>query len=143
MHPELTLILVLVGLIVGAILVRRGGMWQRCVFDAVAFLVVSGVLFNRMISPLSRPTGATPQAVDLLGVLLTAWWILCARLIVYVPRLLARRHSSRQSKLFSDLSAAAIFIVTAFIILNSVFDVPVKGLLATSGVVAIVLGLAL
>ncbi len=78
MHPELTLILVLVGLIIGAILVRRGGMWQRCVFDAVAFLVVSGVLFNRAISPLSRPVGATPQAVDLLGVLLTAWWILCA-----------------------------------------------------------------
>jgi small-conductance mechanosensitive channel/CRP-like cAMP-binding protein len=143
MRPEFTLILLLLCLIVGAAVIRRGGIWQRCLFDAIAFIVVSSVLFTRAINPLSRPTGATPEDVALLGVLLTAWWILCARLIVYVPRLLARRGHSRQSKLFSDLSAAAIFIVTGFIILNSVFDVPVKGLLATSGVVAIVLGLAL
>ncbi|MBB6186020.1 cyclic nucleotide-binding domain-containing protein [Rhodanobacter sp. MP7CTX1] len=144
MLPELTQILVLVCLIVGAIVIRRGGMWQRCLFDAIAFLVVSGLLFEGAISPLSRPAGITPQAVDLLAILLTAWWILCARLIVYLPRLLSWRHrSSRQSKLFSDLSAAAIFLVTGFIVLNSVFDVPVKGLLATSGVLAIVLGLAL
>ncbi len=144
MRPELILILVLVCLIVGAIIIRKGSMWQRCLFDAIAFLVVSGVLFNRDINPLARPTAASSQAVDLLAVLLMAWWILCARLIVYLPRLLLwRNHSSRQSKLFSDLSAAAVYIVTGFIILNSVFNVPVKGLLATSGVVAIVLGLAL
>jgi small-conductance mechanosensitive channel/CRP-like cAMP-binding protein len=144
MGMELTVILVLVCLIVGAIVVRKFGMWQRCIFDAIAFLVVSGVLYDRAINPLSRPTGVTPEAMDLLAILLTAWWILCARLIVYLPRMLSWRHrSSRQSKLFSDLSAAAIFLVTGFIILNSVFDVPVRGLLATSGVLAIVLGLAL
>lgn len=144
MRPELTLILVLVCLIAGAIVIRRGGMWQRCVFDAIAFVAVSGVLFNRSINPFASPTGATPEAVHLLALVLTAWWILCARLIVYVPRLFSRRPlSSRQSKLFSDLSVAVIFIVTGFIILNSVFGVPVKGLLATSGVAAIVIGLAL
>jgi small-conductance mechanosensitive channel/CRP-like cAMP-binding protein len=144
MRLELTLILVLVCLAVGAIVIRRGSMWQRCLFDAIAFLVVSGVLFDRAISPLSSPTGATSQTVGLLSVLLMAWWILCARLIVYLPRLLLwRRRSPRQSKLFSDLSAAAIFLVTGFIVLSSIFGVPVRGLLATSGVVAIVLGLAL
>jgi small-conductance mechanosensitive channel/CRP-like cAMP-binding protein len=144
MRLELVLVLLLVCLIVGAIVIRRAGMWQRCLFDAIAFLAVSGVLFDRAISPLARPTGVTPQAEDLFAVLLTAWWILCARLIVYLPRLWLWRHRSlRQSKLFSDLSAAAIFLVTGFIVLNSVFDVPVKGLLATSGVLAIVLGLAL
>lgn len=144
MRLELVLILVLACLIVGAIIIRKSSMWQRCLFDAIAFLAVSGVLFSRDINPLSRPAGTSPQAVDLLAVLLMAWWILLARLIVYLPRvLLWRQHSSRQSKLFSDLSAAAVYIVTAFIVLNSVFNVPVKGLLATSGVVAIVLGLAL
>jgi small-conductance mechanosensitive channel/CRP-like cAMP-binding protein len=144
MRPELTLILLLVGLIVGTVVARRGRMWQRCLFDAIAFLAVSGVLFYRDISPFVRPTSGTSQAVDLLALVLTAWWILCARLIVYMPRLLLWRHrSSRQSKLFSDLSAAVIFLVTGFIVLNSVFNIPVKGLLATSGVLAIVLGLAL
>lgn len=144
MRPELMQILLLVGLIAGAIGIRRAGMWQRCIFDLLAFFALSCVLFYRAVSPLSRPIGSNAQSVDLLAILLTVWWMLCARLLVYLPRLLSRRsHSSRQSKLFSDLSAAAIYLVTGFIILNSVFDVPVKGLLATSGVVAIVLGLAL
>ncbi len=56
---------------------------------------------------------------------------------------LHRDRRARQTTLFSDLFGAAIYIATALIILNSVFALPVTGLLATSGVLAIVLGLAL
>jgi hypothetical protein len=54
-----------------------------------------------------------------------------------------RNQRTSQTTLFSDLFGAAIYIATALVVLNSVFSLPVNGLLATSGVVAIVLGLAL
>jgi small-conductance mechanosensitive channel len=44
---------------------------------------------------------------------------------------------------FSDLLAGAIYLTAALIVLNLVLDLPIRGLLATSGVIAIVLGLAL
>jgi CRP-like cAMP-binding protein len=50
---------------------------------------------------------------------------------------------SREARLFFDLVAAAIYVGTALIVLKLVLALPVGGLLATSGVVAIVLGLAL
>src|SRR5208282_4207084 len=59
------------------------------------------------------------------------------RFVVY------RDRRSRGGRLFSDLLAAAIYIATAAAVLNSVFALPVTGVVATSGVAAIVLGLAL
>ena len=49
----------------------------------------------------------------------------------------------RETQLISDLLAGAIYIATALAVINFVFGVPIGGLVATSGVVAIVLGLAL
>ena len=43
----------------------------------------------------------------------------------------------------SDLLAGAIYTATGLAVVNFVFDVPIGGLIATSGVIAIVLGLAL
>jgi CRP-like cAMP-binding protein len=48
-----------------------------------------------------------------------------------------------ESRILSDLMAAGIYIATGLAITNFAFSVPVGGLLATSGVIAIVLGLAL
>jgi small-conductance mechanosensitive channel/CRP-like cAMP-binding protein len=73
-----------------------------------------------------------------------AWWLLGARLIVTAIWLgFHRNQRTSQTTLFSDIFGAAIYIATALVVLNSVFSLPVNGLLATSGVVAIVLGLAL
>jgi CRP-like cAMP-binding protein len=54
-----------------------------------------------------------------------------------------RDPKSRQARLFSDLTAAVIYATSILIILNSVLDLNVASLLATSGVIAIILGLAL
>jgi small-conductance mechanosensitive channel/CRP-like cAMP-binding protein len=72
------------------------------------------------------------------------WWLVGARLVVTATAVaLGRDARSRQARLFSDLVAGVIYITAALIVLNSVLGLPVKGVLATSGVIAIVLGLAL
>ncbi|MBE7213320.1 MAG: mechanosensitive ion channel family protein, partial [Gluconacetobacter diazotrophicus] len=49
----------------------------------------------------------------------------------------------RESRIVSDLLAAVIYVAAALGVVAFVFGIPVRGLLATSGVIAIVLGLAL
>jgi small-conductance mechanosensitive channel/CRP-like cAMP-binding protein len=49
----------------------------------------------------------------------------------------------REARLFPDLTAAAIYTAAVSVVLISVLSLPIGGLLATSGVLAIVLGLAL
>jgi CRP-like cAMP-binding protein len=49
----------------------------------------------------------------------------------------------RETQIISDLLAGAIYTTTALAVINFVFDVPIRSLIATSGVIAIVLGLAL
>jgi Na+/phosphate symporter len=48
-----------------------------------------------------------------------------------------------EGKLVQDLLSALIYLAAGFAIIAYVFDLPIQGLLATSGVIAIVLGLAL
>ena len=49
----------------------------------------------------------------------------------------------REGKLVHDLLAGLIYLAAVFAIIAYVFDLPIQGLLATSGAIAIILGLAL
>jgi small-conductance mechanosensitive channel/CRP-like cAMP-binding protein len=72
------------------------------------------------------------------------WWLLAARTGVTLVRLLVvLEHRPRETRIVSDLMAGGIYLATLLAIVNFVFSVPIAGLLATSGVIAIVLGLAL
>ena len=48
-----------------------------------------------------------------------------------------------EGRLIQDLLSALIYLAATFAIIAYVFDLPVQGLLVTSGAIAIVLGLAL
>ena len=72
------------------------------------------------------------------------WWIVVARSAIGFARLMVIiEHRPRESQIISDLVAGAIYLAAVLAIVNFAFDVPVGGLLATSGIIAIVLGLAL
>jgi small-conductance mechanosensitive channel/CRP-like cAMP-binding protein len=72
------------------------------------------------------------------------WWMLAAGVAISLVRLLVvLEHRPRETQIVSDLIAGAIVIATLLAIVNFVLGVPIAGLLATSGVIAIVLGLAL
>jgi small-conductance mechanosensitive channel/CRP-like cAMP-binding protein len=76
--------------------------------------------------------------------LVAAWWLLLARSTIAGGKLLLginRQHHS--ARLLSDLVAGVVYLGGVLAVLDLDFDVSVTGLMATSGVIAIVLGLAL
>ena len=67
-----------------------------------------------------------------------AWFLVCfLRAFVIVER------RPREGKLLQDLLAGLIYLAALFTIVSDAFDLSIQGLLATSGVIAIVFGLAL
>jgi small-conductance mechanosensitive channel/CRP-like cAMP-binding protein len=117
----------------------------RLAVDGACFAVISGYFVWQGIFPMFPPLNGDSDAGALtLRVVGGAWWLFGARLTVaFLWFTLHRDRRSRETRLFSDLSAAAIYVATGLVVLNSVFALPVTGVVATSGVVAIVLGLAL
>jgi small-conductance mechanosensitive channel len=78
-----------------------------------------------------------------------AWWILGAWLIRSLLTLVLRRtifpndYQPHARRLFADLASGMLYIVAFFGIMDTVLKQPISTFLATSGVLAIVLGLAL
>src|ERR1700734_1321993 len=136
-------------LLLGATLIpyRRTSwpLWLRAVWDIGLFLILSLLLRQVIGSPLS-PHFVRSRPDDLFWEKLVAagWWIVGARSAMCIARLvIVLERRPRETKIVSDLLAGAIYIAAILAIVNFVFAVPIGGLLATSGVVAIVLGLAL
>jgi small-conductance mechanosensitive channel len=77
-------------------------------------------------------------------IVVTVWWLLAARFAVEITRtsVLIKRVAG-EGRLFSDLLAGLIYLAVALTIIKTVFSFPIGGLVATSGIIAIVLGLAL
>jgi small-conductance mechanosensitive channel/CRP-like cAMP-binding protein len=131
--------------VVGILIFRRFPLRVRIAVDALCFAAVTIYFVWHGILPIFPPLGGNGDITAFsLRAIGGAWWVLAARLLVATLWVaLHRDRRSREARLFSDLTAAAIYIATGMIILNSVFALPITGLVATSGVVAIVLGLAL
>jgi len=131
--------------VVGVLALRRLSDLVRVTFDIVCFSAISGYLLKEGVAPIfPSPSEPIDSRALWLRVAAGAWWRLGARIAVYGLRfLLHRDRHSREARLFSDLSAAAIYIATVAVVLSSVFAFPVTGIVATSGVAAIVLALAL
>jgi small-conductance mechanosensitive channel/CRP-like cAMP-binding protein len=89
------------------------------------------------------PGWSAPERL-LVGFLEILWWLGAAWLTSGFLRafvILGRKPT--EAKLVQDLLAALIYLAAIFAIVANVLDLPVKGLLATSGALAIVIGLAL
>ena len=117
----------------------------RVAVDVLCLAAAGVVLYRHGITPLTLPSiGSSDSPAIWLRAVAVAWWILSARVIVAVLYFTSRHdRKSRETKLFIDLAAAAIYLGASLIVLKSVLALSVGGLVATSGVVAIVLGLAL
>jgi small-conductance mechanosensitive channel/CRP-like cAMP-binding protein len=145
MTPTVWSVAILVAAAAGLLALRTLSRRVRIAFDIACLIALSVVLDERGASPFLGSSAAAPETVALwLRLLIVAWWLASARLVVgvlYFALRHDRRH--RSTKLVVDLIAAAIYVGTVVIVLKSVLALPVTGLFATSGVVAIVLGLAL
>ena len=116
----------------------------RYLFDVVCFVGASFILFRHQTPLLPGNGGAADASSSWLHAVAGIWWLLGARVLVAVMSFtLNRNRQWREARLFPDLTAAAIYTAAVLVVLISVLALPIGGLLATSGVLAIVLGLAL
>lgn len=111
-----------------------------CTFTAVTFLLYAtvGSPFHPRFSPAAGGMNFWEHVVE------GCWWLLGATLGINLVRLfVVLEHRPRETQIMSDLLAGAISVTALLGIVNFVLGVPIAGLLATSGVIAIVLGLAM
>ncbi len=111
----------------------------------VLFVLLTAVLITQGIEPYS-----TAQHLDrtwtsiFYGAAKATWWIGGALMLVSSVRLfLIFEGRPREGRLVQDLIAGLIYIGASLSIIAYVFNVPVGTLIATSGVIAVILGLAL
>jgi len=116
----------------------------RYLFDFICFVGASFILFLHHTAPLTGKGAEGNDSSLWLNAAAGIWWLLGARLLVAVMSFtLNHNRQWREARLFPDLTAAAIYAAAVLVVLISVLALPIGGLLATSGVLAIVLGLAL
>ncbi|MNW98289.1 Small-conductance mechanosensitive channel [compost metagenome] len=110
----------------------------------VLFLAFTALVINAGVSPLQAPQFTDDRVAQLgataLGIL---WWLYAARVLTEVIGLALMRRIGHSGRLLQDVIGALVFLIAVVAAAGYVLELPVKGLLATSGVVAIVVGLAL
>jgi small-conductance mechanosensitive channel len=133
----------MLGVTVAALVaIRARSVGTRLVVEGLALLALSGCFVVWGASPLTAKSGQ-PGEVLWLRALAVVWWLMGARFLASLMALaLGRDARSRQARLLSDLVAAAIYLTAALVVLNSVLGLQLRGLVATSGVIAVLLGLA-
>jgi len=133
-----------VGVLVSRLLFKQHPIW-RAIARIVFLVLLTLFLLHGGIVPYQSPhSTGTPFRDIIAGTLKIAWWLWAAWFLVGLIRsIVVFERQPREGKLVQDLLSALIYLAAAFAIIAYVFDLPVQGLLATSGAVAIVLGLAL
>lgn len=153
-YPELSAMftdpMILTGVlaICGAIVTRlafRNHPRKRLVGQVLFFLALTLLLLYQGIVPYE----AGPPDVSILqrifiGLAKVVWWINAAwALIAFVRVFLIFERQPREGRLIQDLVVGMIYLGMVLSVVAYVFSVPVGTLIATSGVFAIILGLAM
>ncbi len=124
---------------------RRRPLWLRLVIRIVVLVVLTWLMRLAVGSPVEpRLAVGLPGERIWAQLVEIGWWMVGARVAVGILRfVVVVENRPRETQIVSDLLAAGIYIATALSVINFVFGVPITGLVATSGVVAIIFGLAL
>ena len=116
----------------------------RLALRALMFGLSSYVLFSHGMNPLREaPWPGEPVRHLLAQILEVVWWLQGARLLTVVLDRLVLPETWHKERLFQDVLGALVFLAAAVGAIAFVLQLPVRGLLATSGAVAVVLGLAI
>jgi len=123
----------------------RWPLWARACWRVAAFAVLTILVYQLLGSPFAPSFDAVNSGERLWQKIIElGWWVIAAQCAIGLVRVFVVFETKpRESRIVSDLLAGVIYLVALFAIINFVFAVPIGGLVATSGVIAIVLGLAL
>ena len=143
-HPLFcALILILLDLGLWRLISSRGSEWKLLV-RVLIFTLFSAVLFNEGLNPMEPAPWADNVPLHLAATgLQIGWWLFGARTLTVVIGAVMMQRVGHTGRLLQDLLGAVIFLIAIIAALAYVLDLPVKGVLATSGALAIIVGLAL
>ncbi len=137
-------ILVVVGTFVSRIMLRhqRAG---RLIGQIAFFVCLTALLFYHGIVPYEpSPPQDSVTLRTFTGFAKIVWWVNGAWVLIACVRLfLIFERKPREGRLLQDLIVGVIYLGAILSIVGNVFSVPIGTLIATSGVFAIILGLAL
>jgi small-conductance mechanosensitive channel/CRP-like cAMP-binding protein len=143
--PPLYIVLVgLAGIVVWRVIPQRLST-TRLVVQIAFFLTMSVLLLDGAVVPYEPIQGnETTAGAILVSSAKVLWWVhLAWALIGFVRIYLVFERKPREARLLQDLVVGVVYVGMLLSILAFVFDAPVGTLIATSGVFAIILGLAL
>ena len=125
-------------------LFRRHPIGRAVVRVTFLILLTIALLYRDVVPYQPLVLTGSPFRDAVHAILKIAWWGLAAWFLDGVMRAaIVFRRSPCEAKLLQDLLAGLIYLAALLAIIAYVFDLPIQGLLATSGVAAIILGLAL
>lgn len=132
------------GIVVWLLLSRRRPN-TRLVVQIAFFMVMTAILVGNDIAPHRFEGHGAEDAGALLVISAKLlWWVHLAWAIIGFVRIyLVVEGRPREARLLQDLVVGVVYLGMALSILAFVFGVPIGTLVATSGVIAIILGLAL
>jgi len=118
---------------------------RRLVVQIVFFLALTALLYHYGIAPYEVAPETTPILERIfIAVAKIVWWINAAWVLTGCARVfLIFERRPREGRLIQDLVVGIIYLSAALSIVAYVFQAPIGTLIATSGIFAIILGLAL
>jgi small-conductance mechanosensitive channel len=136
--------LAVAGAVITRVLLRKYPAW-RLVVQLFFFLALTTLLLHARIVPWEVAPEDTPIVERIfVAVAKIVWWVNTSWLLASCARLfLIFERRPREGRLIQDLVAGLIHLGVALSVVAYVFGAPVRTLIATSGVFAIILGLAL
>ncbi|MGZ0714296.1 mechanosensitive ion channel domain-containing protein [Pseudomonas palleroniana] len=143
-HPMLcALALIFIDIAVWRLISANLASWKLAA-RLVIFAVFSAVLFNDGMNPMQLAPYADDTTLHLAATALQiGWWLFAARTLTVLLGTVMMQRVGHTGRLLQDLMGAVIFLIAIIAAMAYVLDLPVKGVLATSGAVAIIVGLAL
>lgn len=128
----------------------RDSVKRKFLWACQLFLILSIFLSleNRLLPLVAIELGSAlaqgvTRTLSVLWWLATAWLVVQGLEVLLWRGILAHRTQRQMPKLLTDIVAVLVYLAAGISILAFVFEQPITGLLATSGVVAVVLGFAL
>lgn len=124
--------------------VGRASEAMRFAFRTLMFALSTFVLFTFSMNPLrAAPWSNEPLRHLLAQALEIVWWLQGARLVTLMLDRVVLPEAWHRERLFQDVLGALVYLAAAVAAIAFVLELPVRGLLATSGALAIVIGLAI
>ncbi|MBT2375253.1 mechanosensitive ion channel family protein [Pseudomonas fluorescens] len=143
-HPMFcAMALILIDILLWRLIATDASNWKLAV-RLVIFAVFSALLFNEGMNPMQVAPWAENVPLHLAATALQiGWWLYAARTLTVLLGTVMMQRVGHGGRLLQDLMGAVIFLIAIIAAMAYVLDLPVKGVLATSGAVAIIVGLAL